>query len=375
MVTCAPSAPSLAGEMSLGSANRAYRDLVEGGGGISGYGGGIQALSPYKVDNAVILAAGLSSRFAPISYEKPKGVLRVRGEVLIERQIEQLHDAGVDDVTVVVGYKKEHFFYLAEKYGVRIVVNPAYCRRNNNSSLMAVRELLGNTYVCSSDDYFTEKPLRALRLSCVLRRSVPRGLHEGVVHEARRQRPHRGRLHRRLRRLVHDRARLFRSCVLEALRRDPRGGVRSSRTADKLWEQIYIDHISELDMVCRKYDEGVIHEFDSVDELREFDPFFLENVDSEVFDNIASVLGCEGRRLRRVPLEAGHHQPVVSFRRRGRGVRLPASRRGDRSDDRPLGGDGGAARGARSGHRRDVRLRRSEPRLEDLALHPRMYDA
>ena len=65
------------------------------------------------------------------------------------------------------------------------------------------------------------------------------------------------------------------------------------RTADKLWEQIYIDHISELDMVCRKYDEGVIHEFDSVDELREFDPFFLENVDSEVFDNIASVLGCE----------------------------------------------------------------------------------
>ena len=52
---------------------------------------GMQALAPYRVDNAVILAAGLSSRFAPISYEKPKGLLRVRGEVLIERQMEVEH--------------------------------------------------------------------------------------------------------------------------------------------------------------------------------------------------------------------------------------------------------------------------------------------
>lgn len=44
-------------------------------------------LKNYRVDNAVILAAGLSSRFAPISYERPKGLLKVRGEVLIERQI------------------------------------------------------------------------------------------------------------------------------------------------------------------------------------------------------------------------------------------------------------------------------------------------
>lgn len=33
---------------------------------------GLEALKPYAVDNAIIMAAGLSSRFAPISYEKPK---------------------------------------------------------------------------------------------------------------------------------------------------------------------------------------------------------------------------------------------------------------------------------------------------------------
>ena len=41
-----------------------------------------------NVKHAVIMAAGLSSRFAPLSYEKPKALFEVRGEILIERQIE-----------------------------------------------------------------------------------------------------------------------------------------------------------------------------------------------------------------------------------------------------------------------------------------------
>lgn len=62
---------------------------------------------------AIILAAGKSNRFAPFTYEKPKGLFRVRGEVLIERQIRQLQEAGVKDIYVVVGYMKEKFFILS----------------------------------------------------------------------------------------------------------------------------------------------------------------------------------------------------------------------------------------------------------------------
>ena len=62
---------------------------------------GMAALKPYMVDNAVILAAGLSSRFAPISYERPKGLLKVRGEILIERQIKQLQAVGIRDIAAV----------------------------------------------------------------------------------------------------------------------------------------------------------------------------------------------------------------------------------------------------------------------------------
>ena len=64
------------------------------------------------------------------------------------------------------------------------------------------------------------------------------------------------------------------------------------RTAPLLWESIYLDHVKELDMVIRRYPAGVINEFDSVDEIRGFDPMFMENVDSKVFDTISSALGC-----------------------------------------------------------------------------------
>ena len=119
---------------------------------------GLKALEPYKVDNAIIMAAGMSSRFAPLSYEKPKGVLMVKGEVLIERQIKQLQEAGIKDITVVVGYMKEKFFYLEEKYGVEIVVNEDYYRYNNTSTLIRVLNELKNTYICSSDQYFATNP-------------------------------------------------------------------------------------------------------------------------------------------------------------------------------------------------------------------------
>ena len=72
----------------------------------------------YKVDNAVIMAAGTASRFAPLSYEKPKALITVRGEVLIERQIRQLQEAGVPEIYIVTGYKAEMFSYLEEKFGV-----------------------------------------------------------------------------------------------------------------------------------------------------------------------------------------------------------------------------------------------------------------
>ena len=148
-------------DLSLGKVNHLVTEAERLGWITSDYSlteKGIAELEPYRVQNAIIMAAGMSTRFAPLSYESPKGLLVVKGERLIERQIGQLREAGIDKITVIVGYMKEMMFYLGDKFGVDIVVNEDYYRYNNCSSLMLVREQLGNTYICSSDNYFTENP-------------------------------------------------------------------------------------------------------------------------------------------------------------------------------------------------------------------------
>ena len=97
--------------------------------------------------NAIILAAGKSNRFAPFTYEKPKGLFRVKGEILIERQIEQLLAAGVKDIYVVVGYMKEKFFYLEQKYGIKLIVNNEFGKKGNLYSLYMARGYLKNTFI------------------------------------------------------------------------------------------------------------------------------------------------------------------------------------------------------------------------------------
>ena len=91
---------------------------------------GKELLESYKVDGAVILAAGFGSRFVPLTFETPKGLLKVFGERMIERQIRQLREAGIEDITVVVGYLKEKFEYLIDKYQVKLLYNPEYSCKN-----------------------------------------------------------------------------------------------------------------------------------------------------------------------------------------------------------------------------------------------------
>ena len=71
----------------------------------------------------------------PINSETPKGLLTVRGEVLIERLICQLRAAGVNKIRVVVGFMKEAFEYLIDDFNVELLVNPEYHQRNNLHSL------------------------------------------------------------------------------------------------------------------------------------------------------------------------------------------------------------------------------------------------
>jgi CTP:phosphocholine cytidylyltransferase-like protein/thiamine kinase-like enzyme len=280
---------------------------------------GIKALAPHRVDNAIIMAAGISSRFVPISYEKPKGTLTVRGEILIERLIRQLKEAGVDDITVVIGYMKEQFFYLEDTFGVRLVINDEFAERNNNSTLRLVKNRLANTYIVASDSYFSKNVFS----SYVYRAYYAAVFIEGPTDE------HciRTEGKKRITKVTVSGAdewvmfgeayfdRKFSQTFVQVLEEV----YDHPETKPKLWEVIYAEHIRRFDMDIKKYPDGMIYEFDSLEDVRRFDPNFITNIDSDVLDNICATLNCQRGDIRGiVPIEAGLSNFSFYFRIEGK---------------------------------------------------------
>lgn len=256
------------------------------------------------VRNAIILAAGTSSRFVPLNFERPKGLLDVKGEILIERQIKQLKEAGVDDVTIVVGYKAEMFSYLRSKYGVTIVRNEDYRRCNNTSSVVRVLDKLGDTYLCSSDNYFSRNVfMEAPRESyySALYAEGPTGEYcldvdadcriKGVTVGGRDSWYMVGHAY-----FSRSFSETF-SSILEKEYADP-------ATRQEYWEDVYIRHIGELPMKVNKYGEGDIFEFDTLDELRRFDDSYVSDTRSSLLKSICLQKGWQESELsgfRKVP--------------------------------------------------------------------------
>lgn len=252
-----------------------------------------------RVDNAIIMAAGTASRFAPISYEKPKALITVKGEVLIERQIRQLKEAGIHEIIVVTGYKAEQFEYLRKKLGVTLVHNPEYLTKNNHSSIYAVKDYLKNSYICSSDNYFLQNPfeneVENSFYSCVFTKgktqewciSEKNGWIENVVVGGEDSWVMLGHVF-----WSKSFSRKFISILEEEYNRP--------ETANKLWETIYIEHITELPLSIRKYPDDYIFEFDTLDELREFDLTYWNNSGSNILKKCADALGIEEKDLTQI---------------------------------------------------------------------------
>lgn len=296
-------------------------------------------LEPYRVKNAIIMAAGMSSRFAPISYEKPKGLIRVKGEILIEREIRQLQEAGINEIYIVVGYMKEKFFYLAEKFGVNIVNNEDYYRYNNTSTLIRVAKYLGNTYICSSDNYFSENPFEKY----VYRSYYAAVYADGPTDEYCLNTDADGRICQvtiggknvwyMLGHVYFDEE--FSKKFVEILQRE----YERPLVKEMLWEDLYKDYVDDLSLYIRKYDKSIIHEFDSLEELQQFDTKYICNTDSKVFHNICQVLGCGEEEINDiVPIKLGLTNMSFCFccrgeeyiyRHPGRGTSLYINRRSE----------------------------------------------
>lgn len=234
-------------------------------------------LNNYKVDNAIIMAAGYSARCMPLSEVMPKGLFKVKGERLIDRQIEQLKEAGIDQIIVVTGYKHEMYEYLKDKYGVILVHNPDFDKYNNIASLYAAKDYLANTYILCCDNYYVDnvfhKYVYEPYYSCVYSEKFcdefcVTGLDEegyitGIVRGG-------------------DRSwytigdwyfdRNFSKTFLDLLEKE----WDKPETKNLLMDEFHIRHINKLPLYMEKRSADKIYEFDTVRELIDFDPDFLE---------------------------------------------------------------------------------------------------
>lgn len=275
---------------------------------------GQKVLEPYRVENAIIMAAGMSSRFAPLSYEIPKGLLQVKGERLIEREIRQLQEAGIEDITVIVGYLQEKMFYLAEKFGVKIVVNNDYYKYNNCSSLMLVKNQLSNTYICSSDNYFVENPFEQY---------IYRGYYSTIFAEG--QTDEYCAIEDSNHTIIDIQiggentwamvGHVYFDCAFsEKFKEILETEFKHEPYREQLWEDYYSRHVKELLLEARHYSADIVKEFDSLDELRQFDERYLVNADSTIIDNICKTLKCVASDIINIkPLKDGLTNTSFSF--------------------------------------------------------------
>lgn len=254
----------------------------------------LNALQPYKVNNAVILAAGASTRFIPLSLEQPKGLYEVRNEKLIERQICQLKQAGIDDITLVLGYKKEMFYYLKDKYQVKFIINDSFNIKNNIESLRLAQSIISNTYICVSDDYFMENPFNQFEYRCFFSGSstsektdemyaitdsnnritrLEKGLDGGRI---------------LLGHCFFDKQ--FSQKFFEIV-----NSVTNNGKYDKaFWEWLVKDYLNSFDNIYfKEFSPNTIFEFDYFDDLRKFDTNYLGYSHSDIMRNIKLIFRCD----------------------------------------------------------------------------------
>ena len=249
-----------------------------------------------KVENAVILAAGGNDISAKSVYSLPKGLFMKNGETLIERQIRQLREAGIDKITVVIAYKQELYFYLQDKWGVKLEVNPDL-KKNNIYSLYIAREDLSSTYICNCDNYFEENPFSEYEYNSyhatvykenahneLLVRKNSSGRILGVYSGAEKGECIYGHayvdkeLSRRLIDYMNEEIQDFRISAL-------------------FWEEFISRHAEDLDMYVRQYPSDFVFEFDSIQEIQNIDGLFLGSVSRQINEKICSVLNCSEEEI------------------------------------------------------------------------------
>ena len=111
--------------------------------------------------SGLILAAGQGARLRPLTDDRPKCLVELAGRTLLDRQLALFRRRGIDDLTVVGGYRSEQLL----GHNVSVIVNVEYATTNMVASLFCARRLMtaaADLIVSYGDIVFEERLLAAL---------------------------------------------------------------------------------------------------------------------------------------------------------------------------------------------------------------------
>lgn len=277
----------------------------------------MEEIRPLKVENAVILAAGGGDISDKSIYSMPKGLFMKNGETLIERQIRQLREAGIEDITVVIAYKQEMYFFLQDKWNVNLEINPDI-KKNNIYSLYIAKKHLSNTYICNCDNYFEENPFFLYEFNAYHATVNKENAHNELL-------VRKNSLGRILE--VFSGAKsgecIFGHAYIDSsfsrrLVKYMEEEIDDFRVSALFWEEFVSRHIEDLDMYVRVYDENFLYEFDSIQEIQNIDGLFLGNVSGRINQKICNVLDCKEDEISEITiLQKGLTNILFTFVVRG----------------------------------------------------------
>ena len=255
---------------------------------------GQQHLEAHRVDVALVLASGFGSRFVPLTYETPKGLLEVFGERMIERQIRQLHEVGITDITIMVGYLKEKFEYLIDKYQVKLIYNPEYATKNTLATMHHAASVLRghNCYILSSDNWMRENMYHRYEADPWYAASFMKGeTREWAIETARNGAIRDVRVGGCDQWCMYGPV-YFTKAFSEQFLPFIESYYRMPGTEQFYWEDVLIRNLKLLPPIyINKQPEGEIYEFENLEELRQFDEKYVNHSGSEAMQLVSRVFG------------------------------------------------------------------------------------
>ena len=270
---------------------------------------GLKLLNDNKVDLAIILASGLGTRLAPLTYETPKGLCTIFGEKMIERQIVQLKSVGIDNIIIVVGYLKEKFEYLIDKYNVKLIYNKDFAIKNNLFSLNLVQKHINNknSYILASDHWMKENIFHKFEFQSwyaakyIKGKTKEWGLKYNKDQKITKVEKGRGNMF-----CMYGPA-YFNKSFSSKFCKSMNYYASQKDSSDFYWEDVLFCDIKKLPPIyINKFEKDIVYEFETLDEFRNFDKSYIDDTGSFAIKYVSSVFKVKEKDIKNVkPVASG----------------------------------------------------------------------